>query len=236
MFNFLKDFIFPRRCLGCGQWGEYLCSDCLNLIKTCDERICPMCGRPSLGGLTHPVCHQPLSLDGLTSIFIYQGIIKRAIIKLKYKFVTDLAETIVELFLSFCGEDKAFSQVAKQKNVFLVPIPLYWQRKNWRGFNQTELLGKIISAKLGIGFLPDLLVRKRKTKSQTKLSRAYRQKNILGAFKINQKFKVGTSSQLKYSKIILFDDVWTSGATMREGAKVLKRNNFNKVWGLTLAR
>jgi competence protein ComFC len=235
MWDFLKDFLFPRACVGCGQWGEYLCPDCLNFIKTNDKPICPVCYQPAVYGLTHPICRQqrPWSLDGLTSIFTYQGIVKKTITKLKYKFVTDLGETILELFLSFCGDNKAFTKFVTQKNVCLVPVPLYWQRKNWRGFNQAELLGKVMAEKLSIGFLPDLLIRVRQTKEQTKLKKEKRLKNVKGAFKFNQEYN---SEAMKQLNLVVFDDVWTTGATMKECAQVLKRNHFKKVWGLTLAR
>lgn len=231
MFEFLKDFIFPKRCLGCERWGEYLCSNCVNFVKLNDSRICPMCNKPSVGGLVHPACRRPWGLDGLTSIFVYQGVLKRAITKLKYRFVTDLAETILELFLSFVGEDKAFTKFVSQENVLLVPVPLYWQRKNWRGFNQAELLGEKIAEKLNIDFLPDLLIRTRKTKPQTKLTKKERQRNVFNAFTFNQK----TPTSYLRRSILLFDDVWTTGATMRECTKVVKRNRIKRVWGLTLA-
>ena len=220
--------------MGCNEWGTYLCPDGLNFIKTSDNRICSVCEGSAIYGLTHPGClrKHPQSLDGLTSIFVYKGVVKRAIAKLKYKFVTDLAETILELFLSFCGEDKAFTKLVRQKNIILVPVPLHWQRKNWRGFNQAELLGQMIARKLGINFLPDLLIRVRNTKEQTKLKKEKRLKNIHGAFKINH-----CPSVINHQpSIILFDDVWTTGATIKECAKVLKKRGFKKVWGLTLAR
>lgn len=220
IFESLKDLIFPKKCLGCRRWGEYLCSDCLNFIKVCHSRICPVCSRPSIDGLTHLTCQRPQSLDGLTSIFIYQGIIKKVITNLKNRFVTDLGKTILELFLSFAGEDKVFTEFVTRKNVLLIPVPLYWQRKNWRGFNQAELLGKMIAKKLGIGFLPDLLVRIEDSKSK-------------GAFRINNKW---STSKLKSKNILLFDDIWLTGTTMRECTKVLKRKEVKKVWGLTLAR
>ncbi len=159
---------------------------------------------------------------------------KRAITKLKYKFVTDLAETIIELFLSFCGEDKTFTKFVTQKNVVLIPVPLHWQRKNWRGFNQAELLGQPIACKLGNGFNSNLLIRTKNTKTQTKLSKKSRLQNIKGAFSFNQQFNNVATQQFN---ILLFDDVWTTGATMRECALVLKRNlKQAKIWGLTLAR
>jgi predicted amidophosphoribosyltransferase len=102
-------------------------------------------------------------LDGLTAPFAYQGIIKTAIKKLKYRFVADLAKDLVEVFLSFCGEDKAFSCFCQEEPLF-VPVPLHPRRKRWRGFNQAELLGKMMAANLGLDFEPDLLLRTKNTK------------------------------------------------------------------------
>ncbi len=131
--------------------------------------------------------------------------------------------------------DKAFSKFVNQKNVVLIPVPLHWQRKNWRGFNQAELLGKMIANKLGISYIPNLLLRIKNTKTQTLLKKEERLLNIKGAFSINKKFS--TNSLLSCNpNILLFDDVWTTGSTMKESAKVLKKQGFLKVWGLTLAR
>lgn len=227
------DLIYPKKCLGCGRSGGYFCSGCLNLVSLEQNRICPVCERPALGGFTHPGCLSSYSLDGFTAVFAYRGLIKKAIKKLKYKFVSDLASDLVELFLSFCGEDKAFSDFCRQKEVFLVPIPLHPSRFRWRGFNQAELLGKMIAGNLGINFSSDLLLRIKNTKPQVELSEKERQKNIKDAFKINRDHK---SFIINHQSLIIFDDVWTSGATLREAAKVLKRNGAKKVWGLTTAR
>jgi ComF family protein len=226
------DVLFPRRCLGCGEHGAYFCADCLNKIFLKDERICPMCGRPAIGGLTHPGCQRPWGLDGLTSIFANEGVFKKAIKKLKYKFVTDLASDLVELFLSFCGEDKGFARFCQTAPVIFVPIPLHDRRQRWRGFNQAELLGQMIAQNLGIGFAPDLIVRQRPTKPQVGLDKNSRRRNIRFAFKKNPNSKFIT---INYN-FLLFDDVWTSGATLHEAGKILKRNGAAKVWGLTLAR
>lgn len=227
----LLDFFFPRRCLGCGQWGQYFCSQCLNLVSLGKERICPVCEKGSIGGLTHPRCLKPQNLDGLTAVFVYRGLIKKAIKQLKYKFVSDLANDLVELFLSFCGEDQAFVHFCQKENVFLLPIPLHPRRKRWRGFNQAELLGEMIAANLNLPFEPDLLLRIKNTKPQTQLKGDKRKENIRGAFEISPNILVS-----QYPNILLFDDVWTTGATLKEAAKVLKRAGAEKVWGLTLAR
>ena len=231
----LKDLFFPKKCVSCHKYGSYLCSKCLNLISVCSSRICPECGKPAPFGMVHFSCKTKTSPEGLTTIFNYNGVVKKTILKFKYRFVSDLAKTIIELFLSCCGEDRAFSKFVNQKNVVLIPVPLHWQRKNWRGFNQAELLGKMIANKLGISYISNLLLRIKNTKTQTMLKREERLKNIKNAFDISQK-TIPDISISQYPNILLFDDVWTTGATMKEGAKVLKQQGFSKVWGLTLAR
>ena len=227
----ILDLIFPRKCLGCGRIGSYFCADCLNFLSLKDEPICPMCGHFAIGGLTHPGCRRLLGMDGLTAIFAYKGLIKKAIKKIKYRFVSDMAGDLIEAFLSFCGESKTFSSFVLEKPI-LVPIPLHAKRLRWRGFNQSELLGKIIAENLGLDFAPNLLIRTKETQPQADLSKEARQRNIHGVFKVN------SNSQLSifHSQFIIFDDVWTSGATLREATKVLKRSGANKVWGLTIAR
>jgi len=228
----ILDLLFPRRCLGCGREGGYFCASCINLVSLNNQDICPVCARPSIGGLTHDGCASPLALDGLTVVFNYRGLVKKAIKKLKYRFVSDLAQDLVEVFLSFCGENKAFSKFCQEEKVALVPIPLHPQRFRWRGFNQAELLGQLITRNLGLKFLPEVLVRTKKTLPQADLAKKDRQKNIKNAFSVFENCKL----KIENWNFILFDDVWTSGATLKEAAKVLKRNGAEKVWGLTLAR
>lgn len=233
MFETLKDLIFPKKCLSCGKWGEYFCADCLNYVLLKNSRICSVCLKNSYGGKTHPGCQKPLSLDGLTSVFSYQGIIEKGIKKLKYRFITSVARDLVELFLSAIGEDKYFVSFVRRENVVLTPVPLHPRRFRWRGFNQAELLGKIIADNLGIKFISDLLKRTKQTRPQTKLKEKERLRNVKGAFNFNSQLDNLTIGQLK---VILFDDVFTTGATLRECSKVLKRKGIKKVWGLTLAR
>lgn len=236
----IKNFIFPKKCVGCGQWGQYFCPDCLNYLPFLKETICPLCAKPSFYGLAHLGClrKSPFSLDGLLSAFSYKGIIKKALIKLKYHFITDLAEGILELMISFLPENSVFYQLCCQKNVLLISLPLTKKRYNWRGFNQTELLTELLARNLNLPFTANLLVKIKETKPQAKLKKEERKKNIQKAFALNQfiKKKEVKKIQQKFSQILLFDDIWTTGATLKEAAKVLKKNGFEKVWGLTLAR
>lgn len=239
MMDFLKDFIFPRVCLGCGRWeNTYLCADCVNFLKPLNKPICAHCFKPAIGGQTHPSCRQKCGLDGLTATFPYKGIVKKIIQQLKYQYQTDLIEIILEMILSFVGEDKGFVRFTHREKAVLVPVPLHWLRKNWRGFNQAEILGERLALKLGIRFLPNLLVRRRYTRSQSKLKKEDRMLNVKGAFAINKTINKKSLGILisQFPNVLLFDDVWTTGSTLRECAQVLKRNGVEKVWALTLAR
>lgn len=221
MDPFPLDFLFPRRCLGCGKVGFYFCQDCQESLKPVIHQICPVCERPSIGGATHPGCQTKFSLDGLTSIFAYENLARKAIKTLKYQFVSDLAESLVEVSIT----NFEFSLEG-----ILIPVPLFSKRTRWRGFNQAEVLGKILARKLRLGFNPQVLRRSRPTLPQTELSGEVRRQNVAQAFKIIDK------RAIKGKSLVLFDDVWTTGATLKSSGLALKGAGAEKVWGLTLAR
>lgn len=255
MWQFILNFLFPSRCVNCGRPGQYLCPRCSLLIRIIEpnQQVCPVCEKPAIGGATHPKCQTKSSLDGLTSFFVYDGPLKKAIKLLKYKLVTDLASELVlkafALSLTPPWRGKGFSKATpyiEDKRAFsinfasaryeanvLTPVPLHWRRLNWRGFNQSELLGKLMSEKLNIKFVPNLLIRKRYTKPQVELTEKQRKVNIEGAFTINPRYSALCH---KLSAVCIFDDVWTTGATLKTCGKVLKEAGAKKVWGLTLAR
>ncbi len=231
MNNFLLDFLFPIRCVNCKGVGDYLCSNCTLEIKQ-GELVCPTCERPSIGGMTHPVCRRKYGLDGLWSLGIYENPLRIAIQKLKYKYVASLAETLINITIEYWVKNPPviLDLIKKDRgnNWMLVPVPLHWTRKNWRGFNQSELLAKLISKKLGLKYA-DYLLRTKKTKPQVKLDSYSRKKNIKNAFALTKRYTLNTN-------ILLIDDVWTTGATLKECCYVLKRSGVKQVWALTLAR
>src|SRR5690606_3014142 len=112
-------------------------------------------------------------------------------------------------------------------------IPLDTQSKRERGFNQSDFIARALSRQLGYPYIPNILERHRKVISQTKLSKDERRLNMQGAFKA-----AGGVAELKEKgvPIIIVDDVYTTGATLREAAKVLKRSGVTQVYGFTLAQ
>lgn len=226
----LLEYIFPRKCLGCGRVGGYFCADCLNMISLCGDPVCPVCNNFSPGGLTHTRCLGRFTLDGLTSVFAYRGIVKKAIKKIKYRYVSDVARELTEAFLSVCGEDQYFAALCRRPEIALVSIPLHSSKQRVRGFNQTEVIGKKIAVGFGLPFWSKMLVRTKPTRAQFSLDKKDRESNIRGAFAANHELVS------KNAKIILLDDIWGSGSTLREAGRVLKRSGAKFVWGLTVCR
>jgi len=184
-----------------------------------------MCERAAIDGKTHPGCQTRYSLDGLTSLYRYDGPVKSAIKRLKYK--PYLAALVDILLLSI------LSSIESKRDEFttftVVPVPLHPQRQRERGFNQAALVGKALATQLSLPFQEKVLKRTRYTKAQVLLAEKERRKNLAGAFAIVPSIPVSPN-------ILLVDDVWTTGSTMRICANVLKRAGAKNVWALTVAR
>lgn len=226
----ILDLIFPKRCLTCWRFGKYFCDRCISTIRAIgvSETICPICERPAIGGYTHPRCQSKYSLDGLTSIFRYDGIVKQAVKTIKYRRVTDLVQEFVSLVPS-----SFFDEVTKLRTneASLIPIPLHPSRNRDRGFNQAEVLGRLVADRLRIPIRTDILKRVKKTIPQVEMKdRKERLQNMKDVFSIyDSRFVIPDSC-------ILFDDVFTTGATMRAAGETIKRAGARIVWAITMAR
>ncbi len=191
-----------------------------------------MCEKPAIDGATHPKCITRYSLDGLTSFFRYDGVIRKAVKTLKYRLVTDLASEFVSLV-----PNTSFQRITDPSSLnpvpcVLVPIPLHPSRRKERGFNQAEVLGRLILDKLNIPMKTDILVRTRKTTPQADLKqRKDRLENMKDVFAFHN-----SPFMIHNSRVVLFDDVFTTGATMRSAGNTLKRNGAKWVWAVTMAR
>lgn len=228
--SFLLDILFPKKCVGCKKEGSYLCQDCIYKFMQRDL-ICPKCEQPAIGGQTHPICQSKLGLDGLWSLGAYQGPLKSVIKSLKYKFISQLADILVNITIDYWERhEPLLLEKIKKRTIWVVTsVPLYWYRENKRGFNQSSLIGKLFAAKLGLEY-KDILKRIRNTKSQVKLTGQDRHQNIKNAFEITE------NCELKTKNCLLIDDVWTTGSTLRECCYVLKKAGAKFVWAITLAR
>lgn len=231
--SLLLDLLFPKKCVGCKSVGTYFCKKCIQDIKQTDL-VCPKCERASIGGVTHPICERKFGLSGLWSLGIYTPPLKQAIQALKYKHVRELSDNLVGITLEYWAKYQPFllDKIKKDqgKGWVVVPVPLHWYRKNYRGFNQSALFAQNFAEKLDLKYL-DCLERVKYTKPQAKLKGQDRFKNIKNAFSLSPNCSLTT-----VNCVLLIDDVWTTGSTLRECCYVLKRSGVKNVWALTLAR
>jgi len=217
----LIDFVFPKVCVGCGEMGNFLCRVCTERLDFVDQ-ICPMCGENTPMGWSHKECKQKFGMDGLIALYEYQEPVLRAVVDgIKYGFNRELIKIALKNFVFETGENFDY----------LVPVPLHYYRQNWRGFNQAEEMAIEIGSKMNV-LTKNMLLRIRNTKQQvTMKSKQEREANIKGAFKLSEEW----TNRLKEKKLLLIDDVFTSGADMRECTRILKKAGVKTVWGLALA-
>jgi len=192
--------------------------------------ICLACNKGSIDGLTHPGCKTRYVIDGAFSGVAYKGIVKKLIYNFKYKpYLADLKKSLVELLYESVIQQEIFQRAYKFSPI-LVPIPLHAKRLRKRGYNHSKLLAEGLSEKLNLK-LVEVLRRTKETKSQFGLNLKDRKENLKNAFVI-----IPNVSIVQYPNVFLVDDILTTGSTLFEAAKILKKNGAKKVWGLTLAR
>jgi len=212
--SLILDLIFPKKCYGCGQTGDYICLKCQKNINVLNNK-------PPQNGF-----------DGGLSLFKYHSFIKSAITDLKYQFVsdntTDLANLCVKTLKS------KFPNLIKywrQNNFILIPIPLHQSRQNWRGFNQSEILSQKIASKLSLDFSNQILIRCQNTAVQARFKNIKdRKNNVANIFSLSP-----VLGKFKHKNFIIFDDVCTTQSTLISAQKTLKTASPNQCWYLTLS-
>ena len=231
----LVDFFFPPRCPFCGenrqdQAPAEVCSSCFRQIRKTAHPRCPRCGM----GFTSDFGEDHLCSDCLTgpgyftkarALVHYEGIMPEIISRFKYRGDTRLAKSLGDLLAGYEDADFSFRDY-----LLVVPVPLHPRRLRRRGFNQSLLLARRLSRRYSLPLDFTALRRIRPTAPQTELSAAERRKNIRDAFAV---FPVQAVTE---KAILLIDDVFTTGATVEECAKVLLKAGANRVDVLTLAR
>lgn len=232
--NILKDvatktlFLEGIKCICCDAELQIesrysICDNCLHALPFITEKVCNKCGEPikSLANYcTKCKNHIDRNFDIARSVFLYADDIRRAVINMKYYGKKYLAR-----HLSFFLFDK-YAQSNFDCDI-VIPVPMSAKSYKKRGYNQTELLCKTFRDN-GHKVCTDLVEKYRETENQVNLNFADRQQNIVDAFRVKDK------SLVKNKNILLVDDIYTTGATASEIAKVLKHSGANKVFVLTL--
>lgn len=219
----LLQILFPTRCVSCGRGGLLLCEECRAGLPPLGTHLCIVCGKPALGGFTHPRCRNRYSPERALAGFAYRGPVRQLVGSLKYRGIKGVAEVMAELI----AEDLEEREISFGSEALVVPVPLSFWRKGSRGFNQAALLGEALAERLRLSFRDDLLRRVKDTPSQVSLGRRERVRNVQGAF---------ASLPLEGEDVVLVDDVLTTGATSREAARALKKAGAGQVWILAFSR
>jgi len=216
----LLNVFFPRYCLGCGQEGAYICQRCRENLPFQLPPYCPACGK-SLDH--HPGCDELASeLLELRSVFRFEGVIKKAVHELKYNNLRDIAAPLAAFMADFLRSNSPAGDA-------LVPVPLHKSRLRERGYNQSELLAISLHRLTELPVFVDALKKVKPTPPQAEsASVEERRRAVVGAFRCYNNFTG--------RRVVLIDDVATSGATLSACAIALTAAGAGEVRALTLAR
>ena len=234
----LASVLVPAPCRICGSAllnasRIPICTACLDTFEPIVDPMCQICGRPFIssvaGQAEKPLCRlcraNFYAFDFARSFAVYNEELTSAVLLLKYEQITRLgdwfAARLAEV-ISRAPREWQFDAV--------VPVPLHMDRKRERGYNQAELIAKPLAKRLGVRFLPETLVRTKPRPPQLVLSRSEHWKSVRGAYSLRDRAKVDKL------RILLVDDVLTTGATLDACARALKGAGAASVTGLTVGR
>lgn len=235
IFTLLNTF-FPAFCQHCGKEGEpasptggWLCERCNYTLAPRLYTNCPQCNRGNEEGRLAPACKGHTGLTRFFASYTFSSPVAQSLIhSYKFRHASTLHTSISNLILTWIlGHD--LEHVFAKNNLLVTSVPLSKKRRQTRGFNQAELLAKDIASRLALPY-ENTLVRIKDTNPQTKVAGSEnRYENIKGAF-------AHGGIAPKGKKILLIDDVYTTGATMRECATTLRQAGASQVWGLAFAK
>jgi ComF family protein len=234
--NKIKDILWPKECLLCYKKdiNSYLCPQCLSEIKINTYQECPKCKRPTALGKYCRDCRES-KLMGIISATEYgHSEIKELIKAFKYTGASEVGQELGKIMIKFLTIFLEDAQVFYPQGLFpsgqtiIIPVPLSKKRFRSRGFNQSEVLAKILGEYFGWQISTDL-IRIKHREPQADLTEEERRQNLHGVYK-------WTGQNLKNKKIIIIDDVTTTGTTFNEVAREIKKANPRVIYGLALAK
>ncbi|HXM73978.1 MAG TPA: ComF family protein [Chthoniobacterales bacterium] len=229
----IASLFYPPVCTICSANvapREYLCEECEAKITRIVPPFCAKCSEPFEGAITGPFtcancAHRTIYFDAAVSAYRSRGIVRRIILDFKYGRRLYLRHLVARWLFAALDDDR----LRQQRFDVIVPVPLHSARERERGFNQATLLAELASAQMSLQARP-LLERTRYTTTQTAFDRAERMENLHGAFRLRK------SADVRKLRVLLIDDVLTTGSTLSECARVLKKAGAISVHAATAAR
>lgn len=232
-FEALISLFYPPVCAGCGtdvNGDQRVCVECEPKLARIVPPFCAKCSEPFSGAFSGPFdcancAHRELHFDAAVSAFRSRGIVRKIILDFKYGSQEHLRH-VVAAWLFAAMEDE---RLRRRTFDVIVPVPLHPTRQRERGFNQAVLLAHLLGKRMSIDVRP-VLDRLRYTTTQTAFDRAERMENLRGAFGLRKK------TDVRELRVLLVDDVLTTGSTLSECSRVLKEGGANCVYAITAAR
>jgi competence protein ComFC len=229
----IASLLYPPVCTICGanvRADEYLCSHCESKTIRIVAPFCQTCSEPFEGAITGAFtcancAHRTIHFDAAVAVYRSRGIVRELIHDFKYRRQIYLRHLVARWLCSAMNDERLR---ARRFNI-IIPVPLHPARQRERGFNQATLLAELLSAEISIQSKP-LLERIRYTTTQTALDRAERMENLHDAFRLRK------NTDVRGLQVLLIDDVLTTGSTLSECARVLKRAGAISVYAATAAR
>ena len=228
------DLVYPPGlyCISCGKITDSsrtygLCNDCMEAMNWITERRCEKCGRPLADTDPGPLCFgcaatersgQPYAFDRGYACAGYGAAEQALIFAFKYGSQSHIGDILGEILYDRMSAEQTLNYD------MVVPVPIHKDKKKKRGFNQAELMAKSFSKRAGIKCESELLIRSKETKAMKGLGPDERKANIGGAFEIRERKK----ESIRGASILLIDDIFTTGATLDEIARILKTPSADK--------
>ena len=219
------EVIFPSRCVGCGTYGSFLCQSCQAELPRARPPRCPICWQPQRQGVPCSRCHEERpAFQGARSLYLYEGAAREAVHALKYNYLSALAQPMAQLMARYVEEEEDIEAD------LLVAVPLYARRQRLRGYNQSALLARELSRLCGLPLAGRGLARRRNTPPQARsVDAEARKRNVADAF-------IADRRRVEGKRVLLIDDVMTTGATLDACARALRQAGAASVWAVTFAR
>ncbi len=230
MYETAINFLYPAECRVCEEFLgatsiPYICENCWQDIQFLEGPWCDICGTPGIKGLCDACATTPPRYGKLRSVAFYQTTLQQGIHFFKFEKKKVFARHLIQLINAHIPSDCSIAAYD-----FILPVPIHKKRLRERGFNQATLLANGIAKAGGVPILANTLIRKRHTIAQSSLDREARQQNLIGAFEIRN------PDIIRGKRLLIFDDVFTTGATIREIVSELWTADPVEVDVLTLAR
>jgi len=214
VFNYLLNLVFPNVCGFCDEINKN------NLCQTCETKL-----QIHKKGRIITVFNK--YFDELLYLYNYEGVVRNAIIKYKFNEKAYIYKTFA---LEMLKCERVYTKLLLCD--IILPVPIHKDKKIERGYNQSELICRFLAKKTNKEYNNKILLKYKSNLTQSELNKSQREKNVLGVYKINPKYL-----QYIYSKnVVLIDDIYTTGSTVNECSKVLKRAGVNKITVLTIAK